>query len=202
MCPFVWRDLNQILWCMKWFKQIAMVMYDVFTSQAHEWCLPQPVPGENASNLSEEAKLAGNFWSLGLSAFVFDILESNGWGDVCIDVHVMLRWIRVYIYNMNKSADIHDLQIYYIINKSYLIDQICIYCSFLNQADFDVIKKCPGCSDVLSLEVAITKTTKTVRSIGCRPVLSLGRKVRNWDDMCPFCNEKLKNSRKIYRKSL
>ena len=47
-----------------------------------------------------------------------------------------------------------------------------------------------------------TKTTKTVRSIGCRPVLSLGRKVRTWDDMCPFCNEKLKNSRKIYPKSL
>ena len=102
-----WRDLNQILWCMKWFKQIAMVMYDVFTSQAHEWCLPQPVPGENASNLSEEAKLAGNFWSLGLSAFGFWYFRGpNGWGDVCIDVHVMLRWIRVYIYNTNKSADI------------------------------------------------------------------------------------------------
>ncbi len=58
-------------------------------------------PGENASNLSEEAKLAGNFWSLGLSA-----LGSNGTGNVCIDVYMM--WILnmnmceyVYIYNIN-----------------------------------------------------------------------------------------------------
>lgn len=124
MCPFVWRDLNQILWCMKWFKQIAMVMYDVFTSQAHEWCLPQPVPGENASNLSEEAKLAGNFWSLGLSAFGFWYFRGpNGWGDLCIDVHVMLRWIWVYIYIIQINLQIYRLTIYYIINETYLIDQ-------------------------------------------------------------------------------